>query len=131
MIEIRGKEFDVTFVNNRFLKYFKEHQKLIEITDSKQKEIIEKRSELADEKITPKEFRTYYNDVGKELTGVAEEIESLRDKMFAIVFDKNNLIYDPEWWLDETDPSDKISFIYQAYFISIGDTSGKKKAVVK
>lgn len=131
MIEIRGKEFDVTFVNNRFLKYFKEHQKLIELTEEKQKEIIGKRSELAEGKITPKDFKTYYSEVGKELTGVAEEIESLRDKMFTIVFDKNNLVYDPEWWLDETDPSDKISFIYQAYFIAIGDTSGKKKAVVR
>ena len=123
-LQVRDKEFDITFVNN----YVREkYQELVELTEDLQAVINDFRDWLKDESLEKKELKEEERRVNKERRELINSVGVLRDDIIREVLETNDYEYDKKWWLHKTTASDTNTFMLDCILKDVEDKNQSKK----
>lgn len=100
--EIRGKTFDITFVNN----YVREQYALLLDLSDEISDLPDKINEIDQSEAGVVEKRKAFRGVKKEQRELVKQISEVREAILKELLETNGYDYDAEWWRRKTTAND-------------------------
>jgi hypothetical protein len=123
ILAVRGKDFDIGFVNNYCHEKYSELASLaLDLQDTKDLTDARKKVEAGDADGAQKALR----DIDKKRVEITQRIVKLREEILRELVESNGIEFDAEWWKHKASVNDINDFIYESI---MKDT--EKSTVVK
>ena len=120
--DVRGKVFDITFVNNYVRERYTEMLELVDdLSDHP-----DKMSELMEGEDRA-EMRHGLRHIKEEQRRLVREIAEMRADMLNEILTTNDYPYDAEWWKRKTDVDDINNFVFDCIQKDVKGDKPKKK----
>lgn len=106
VFDIRGREFDITFVNNFVREKYNEMLQLVDDLSDLPDEVEEIKSE------DRAEMKRGFRELKKRQRKLVRDIADVRHVMLEEILTTNGYEFDREWWRRKTDADDINNFVF-------------------
>lgn len=122
-LDVRGKEFDITFVNN----YVREqYQEILSLSDEIG-ELPDKIDKLKDKDLLRNDLKKELRELNRERTELIKKIALIREDIIKEILETNGYDYDKSWWSHKTDANDINDFMLTCVMKDVSKNGSKKK----
>lgn len=122
-LQVRDKEFDITFVNN----YVREqYQEILSLSDEIS-ELPDQIEELEKQDLSKSELKKELKKVNKKRTELIKDIAAVREDIVRELLETNGYEYDVSWWAHKTDANDINDFMLDCIMKDVSGGGTKKK----